>query len=201
MKITGEAFNGAMRATYSISMCLAYFSLKGKIVLFPVVESGHYDLVVDDVGLKRIQCKYTSSLRQNSKVPTLSLSANHIKRERYSADSFDLLWITTQERNYLIPIDVISRNGVVISGLALNRNYNKYIVKIDYPAPLPSSRKSGGHLSKDECATITDYLGQGIPGAQIARLMNISESTVARFKSGFTHRPHYMKSRKVKLEE
>ena len=107
--------NSAKKGNNAVCNALSYFSKKDYSIFIPLNtnDSGAIDLVVskDGINLQRVQCKFTERLHpaMKTKYPDRQVyevflhRANTIHRHRneYTSASFDLLFVSTPQANYL----------------------------------------------------------------------------------------------------
>ena len=102
--------NTRHKGNIAVANAIGYFSENGCSVFLPVGDSGGaIDLVVsyDGLTVKRVQCKYTTRFHEETakRYPDSLIWKVHITRQNqviYDENSFDLLFVTTPDGNYLI---------------------------------------------------------------------------------------------------
>ena len=120
--------NSKQQGTIGIAQAINYFSRNIVPVSIPLNDSQRYDLIVDMNGLKRVEVKTCSYLRNGSYQVMVGSSGGNMtnmgKTKKISKEDCDLLFvhnIKTQE-NYLIPIEIVNNKKIII----LNDKLNKY---------------------------------------------------------------------------
>ncbi len=91
---------------------LATFTAMGFDVSVPFTESAPYDLIVDGGGgLKRVQCRYSSTKEVNLR--RIHSSSQGYVVKRYGSDSYDWLYVLRPDgREYLIQQCLAGRRSI-----------------------------------------------------------------------------------------
>lgn len=120
--------NSKRKGALAISQAITYFIEQGFTPLLPVVDCDKYDLVVDNDGLHKIQCKYTT-VRKNTKSYEVNLRTFGGYRKKtyhtkYIKGDFDFLFIyCNNKEKYLIPVDkIIGLSTITVGG----NKWNEY---------------------------------------------------------------------------
>ena len=102
------SMNTRHKGNIAVAHAIAYFSTNGYSVFLPVGDAGGaIDLIVspDNVEVKRVQCKYTARRHYASakRYPdNAAIWDVNIAQVAYTAQSFDLLFVSTPDGNYLV---------------------------------------------------------------------------------------------------
>lgn len=120
----------------SHSLCMAYFSAIGHRVSLPIFDDAPYDLISDDgVTMKKIQCKTAMTgkpQRGKTIYPRINFSADKNHNPVY-VESFDSLWVLTNQYCYLIPSDVIPHKADnQLRSISIGKKYSQFIVDIPF---------------------------------------------------------------------
>ena len=130
--------NTKHKGNIAVAQAISYFSKNGFFVFIPIGDNGgSIDLVVSQDGFstQRIQCKYTekrhtASVQRNPNSRVWEVDLRQVKtrpRHRsevvYDRNSFDFLFITTPDGNYLINWSefVDKHNGIAPYTLRLGK--------------------------------------------------------------------------------
>ena len=103
------------KGNVSLMKIASKFAEKGYSVLFPFLEGGRYDLVVEKEGkFKRIQCK-TGKLKKDSIVVKLH-SCTQLGVRYYTKKEIDSFGVFCPQNDkvYLLNIEEISRTSMVL---------------------------------------------------------------------------------------
>lgn len=110
------------------SKAILYFTEQGYIVSKPLFENTPYDLVVGQDGkLYRVQVKSTICLEEPSyrlDLRTKGGAGNTQEVKRVDSGNCDILFATTPENSYVIPVDVFDGKGRIMLG----HKYKDYAV-------------------------------------------------------------------------
>ncbi|MEM3382623.1 MAG: group I intron-associated PD-(D/E)XK endonuclease [Nitrososphaerales archaeon] len=133
-----------IKANIALSTAISYFVKKGWFIYLPVSDRGSVDLIVspDNVELFRVQCKYTSSLHNASlkrrKKEIYQVFMRGVERQgtnkwksitRYDEKSFDILFVLTPKRIYLLDWKKICNNREKIpSCIILGEKVKDFII-------------------------------------------------------------------------
>lgn len=133
--------NSKQLGNIALSRAMQYFAAKGWCVFIPLGDNGgDVDFIVseDGVALQRIQCKYTSYTKTPSdsgKVPVYAVDLRsssvksgqgYISEAKYTPASFDFLYVSTPDSDYLIPWSELCENGQPPSRMTLSIGFEKY---------------------------------------------------------------------------
>jgi len=133
--------NTRSKSNIGLARAISYFSSHGYFIFLPMGDQGSpIDLAVslDGTNLQRVQCKYTNAkhsaslMRRGIVVWEANLRVaksrdNKIVITKYTADSFDLLFIATPQGDYLIdwPLHV-KQLGKIPSTIIFGANMDGY---------------------------------------------------------------------------
>ena len=140
------SLNTKQKGNIALAHALAYFGEKGYYLFLPVGDNGRsIDLAIseDGMNLQRVQCKYTQQrhtemLRKSPDHPVWEVSLRQTGRHTgesgrvlaeliYDETSFDILFISTPEGDYLIDWRILCQElGRVPSVLRLGKRAEKY---------------------------------------------------------------------------
>lgn len=99
---------------------ILHFTEKGYMVSKPLFENTPYDLIIDISGkLERVQVKSSTCLEGASyrlELRTKGGAGNSREVKRADSSNCDLLFATTPERSYLIPVSVFDGQGRIMLG-------------------------------------------------------------------------------------
>ena len=120
--------NTKRKGSLALGVAIDHFIAKGITVLLPIADCDLYDLVVDDGGLKKIQCKYTddkeSSGGYNIDLRTFGGYRKKTYHNRYKNEDFDFLFIyCSNGKKYLIPAEKVITKAHIVVG---SRNWNEF---------------------------------------------------------------------------
>ncbi len=126
----------------AVARAIAYFAILGHYVFLPIGDNGGaIDLIAspDGMNVRRVQCKWTGHLHTallardpQSRVWEVNLRQFKGRRQSstilfYTADSFDLLFVSTPDGDYLIPWDKLcAERGNVPSTIQLGKKMSQY---------------------------------------------------------------------------
>ena len=127
--------NSKRKGNLAVGEAIAYFISKGMTVLIPVSDCDKYDLVIDDGnggrGLKKIQCKYSSSQEPSGAyIVDLSTYGGYKTKTyhiRYKQGDFDFLFIyCSNKEKYLIPVRKVLGKSKISVG---KKSWKEYIIQ------------------------------------------------------------------------
>jgi PD-(D/E)XK endonuclease len=100
--------NSKSRGNIALATAITYFVSHGYFVFLPVGDNGGpIDIIVscDGVHIERVQCKYTRMRRRYTKTFRVQLitGSRNNTTIRYDEHSFDLLFVQTPVKIFLIP--------------------------------------------------------------------------------------------------
>ncbi len=140
-------FTSKHKGNIALAHALSYFSEKGYYLFLPVGDNGgSIDLAVSEDGanLQRVQCKYTaarhdSMLKRYPDRPVWEVGLRQVGRHQkdghlmaekiYDENSFDLLFVSTPEGDYLIEWETFCQElGHIPNVIRLGKNAEKYRV-------------------------------------------------------------------------
>ena len=149
--------NTKHKGNIAVANAISHFSRSGHFVFLPIGDNGgEIDIIIspDGTEIQRVQCKYTSrkhnaSLKRDpeSRIWEVDLrKVKHRPRRRseivYTRDSFDFLFITTPDGDYLIdwPQFCDLKGGVAPYTLRLGKRAAHYklpskVVSVEAKAP------------------------------------------------------------------
>jgi hypothetical protein len=142
------ALNTKSKGNIALAAAITYFVSHAYAVFLPLGDNGGaIDMIVsrDGVHTQRVQCKYTR-IRQRYEtryqVQLASRSRNHTMI-RYTEHSFDLLFVQTPVKSFLIPWDALWRlyEGKIPINLLLGSKMAPYA--LDESLALPSLKSDG----------------------------------------------------------
>jgi hypothetical protein len=120
-----------------VAMAVAYYTLKGYTVSYPLTDNARYDLVVENRTLSRVQCKTTRFIRDGRHyVAKLSTSGGNRSwsgvTKYLSAEECDLLFVFTFDgRCYEFGPEIFDGKGMIV----LSPDKDAHVV---WTIPLPS---------------------------------------------------------------
>ena len=178
---------------YAVALCSTYFLNRGYQVLLPMVDAGHYDLVVEHDGVfQRIQCKYTTSTKGSQKYPVVGMCVSGgLKKDnggiakkinhRYASNDFDLLWVVTNDAAYLIPLSDALQGRDSKTLLRLYPRWDKYRVAIPVPYPTGEDviKRASPRLTHSDKTLIKRLLKEGKSQDEVADIIGVSRSCIS----------------------
>jgi hypothetical protein len=122
-----KQINSKRQGNVGIARAILWYTERGHIISLPLTDSQSYDLIVDENGiLKRVQVKTATSKRYDSYIVHLRSMSNvkgaKLRIKFLSEDDADLVFIATEEDNYIIPIKIIAG----MSMITLSHKYDEY---------------------------------------------------------------------------
>lgn len=122
--------NNKQKGNTGLSLAIGYYGANGYTVSVPLNDTQDYDIIVDKVGLERVQVKFTSYKEKSGYYNCDLKSCGGTKGKIYKTvknTSIDILFIVTPDKKmYEIPIEDITQT----SNITLNKSKDKYIVEI-----------------------------------------------------------------------
>lgn len=124
--LTFEGMSTVTQGSVGLGLAISYFVSKGLIVSLPLNDNQSYDLIVDIGGLKKVQVKTTSVLRNNVyrcqlKKVRPNRTSNIITN--FNPEEVDYVFILTERGDkYCIPSSEIT----VKTEISLDDRYVKY---------------------------------------------------------------------------
>lgn len=131
--------NTKKKGNIALSRAIAYFIKEGYSVFLPLADDGgHIDLLItkDGYNILRVQCKYTERYKtiKNYKIWIINLKTytNLKKFKRYESSSFDKLFISTPDKNYLYDWSELLRHKKNIPGTLLINEIKEKNYELSY---------------------------------------------------------------------
>ncbi len=105
------------------------------------------------------------------------------KTYKYTSNDFDLLWVATPQKCYLIPLSEMLNELESKAEIKLYPKWDKYRVAI--PTPFPSGespvKRASPRLTDEDKAVIRRLRKEGKSQQEIADVLCVTRSCIAKF--------------------